>query len=122
MRGNRWLAACFIVLAVPAVARQRSVPAATPVGAPVNCISLPIRESRVRDDRTIDFFARGKVYRNMLPYSCPGLGTERAFGYATSQSQLCSVDIIDVRQRAGGSLMRGASCGLGTFQPVTGIK
>ena len=122
MRGRILLAVCAIVLAGPVAAKQRPVPAATPVGAPVNCISLPIRESRVRDDRTIDFFSRGKVYRNVLPYSCPGLGTERAFSYATSQSQLCSVDIITVLQRAGGSFMRGASCGLGTFQPVTGMK
>ena len=105
-----------------AAAKVRPVPAATPDGKPVSCIPLPIQESRVRDDRTIDFFARGKVYRNVLPNSCPSLGFEQAFSYETSLSQLCSTDIITVLQRTGGSYMRGASCGLGQFQPVTGVK
>ncbi len=89
------------------------------VGAPENCIQIQnIRSSQVRDDRTIDFrLANGRVLRNTLPNSCPQLGFERAFSYATSINQLCSVDIITV-VISGAGPRRGASCGLGTFQPI----
>jgi hypothetical protein len=73
----------------------------------------------VLSDRIIDFELRdGRVLRNVLPASCPGLAFQEAFAYNTSLSRLCSVDIITVLERAGG-LRRGASCGLGPFQPVT---
>jgi hypothetical protein len=95
--------------------------AARPVGKPESCIPIAqIRESRVRDDSTIDFYTVGRrVYRNVLPHSCPSLGFEKAFSYATSLSQLCSTDIITVLHQGGGRV-RGASCGLGQFQPVEG--
>lgn len=104
-------------------ARGREIPVATPAGAPVDCLPLnAIRETRVRDDRTIDFYAiGGKVYRNTLPNSCPELGFNEGFSYSTSISRLCSVDIITVLRNLGG-LQRGASCGLGKFQPVTLAK
>jgi hypothetical protein len=89
------------------------------VGAPESCVQIrSIRETRVRDDRTIDFhMLNGRVYRNSLPNNCPSLGSERAFSYSTSLSQLCSVDIITVIYQGGGP-MRGASCGLGVFQQI----
>jgi hypothetical protein len=92
-----------------------------PAGKPVSCLQLNrIRETRVRDDSTIDFYTDAhRVYRNRLPHSCPQLGFEERFAYSTSLSQLCSTDIITVLYSAGG-LSRGASCGLGHFQPVTG--
>jgi len=91
-----------------------------PVGDAVDCIPLhSIRNTRVRDDRTIDFYMDGrKVYRNTLPNSCPQLGFEEKFSYKTSLSQLCSVDIITVLHSP--PLMSGASCGLGKFQPISG--
>ena len=113
----------LIAAALLAVAADRDrVPAATPTGPAINCVNLPqIRETRVRNDRTIDFVMRdGQVYRNTLPQSCPELGFEERFAYATSLSQLCSVDIITVLRSTG--LQRGASCGLGKFQPVTLAK
>src|SRR3546814_13718155 len=96
---------------------------ATPVGEPQNCVNLAnIRESRVLSNQVIDFHLRdGRVMRNTLPHSCPQLGFERAFSYETSLSQLCNVDIITVIVQAGGPT-RGASCGLGLFQPVTLAK
>lgn len=109
-------------LAVPADARDKGEwRAATPSGEPVSCLQLTnIRETRVRDDSTIDFYTRdGRVYRNTLSGSCPSLGFEQRFTYSTSLSQLCSVDIITVLYQTPG-LQRGASCGLGKFQPVTG--
>jgi len=92
-----------------------------PGAAPTSCIQiLGIRESQVRDDHTIDFVMNGRrTYRNVLPNSCPQLGFEKSFTYATSLSQLCSTDIITVLIQGGGpGLTRGASCGLGQFQEM----
>lgn len=87
-----------------------------------SCVELSrIREARVVDDRTIDFYLSSReVLRNTLPNSCPQLGFERAFSYSTSLSQLCSVDIITVIIQGGGP-RRGASCGLGAFVPFTPV-
>ena len=100
-----------------------NLPAVKPTGPSVSCIPLAsVRESRVRDDWTIDFKAGGKQwYRTVLPYRCNGLGFERAFTYATSISQLCSADIITVFPQSGIGGAR-ASCGLGQFQPVELVK
>ena len=94
-------------------------PAAQVVGEPVNCIPLhQARESRVRDDFTIDFMRNGREgWRNTLPNRCSGLALQNAFTYKTSQSELCSVDIIYVLETAGG-LHRGTGCGLGRFVPI----
>lgn len=102
----------------------RNVPAARPTGTARNCIPLTsIRESRVQDDWTIDFHTGGKDwYRVTLPQRCNGLGTYRAFKYATSLSELCSTDIITVMEFGGpGSGPRG-SCGMSQFQPVEFTK
>src|SRR4051812_13540738 len=114
-------AIAIALLACGASVAAKPVPLATPAGKPIDCLNLQdIRETRVRDDQTIDFYANGgKTYRNVLPYKCSGLGFEQAFSYKTSISRLCSVDIITVIQRGG--LPQGASCGLGKFQPVTGL-
>ncbi len=103
--------------------RAAALAAAQPAGEAVDCVPIrQIRNTRVRSDGVIDFFMAGrKVYRNTLPNSCPQLGSEEAFSYSTSLSQLCSTDIITVLHTGGGA-MRGASCGLGKFQPVTGLK
>lgn len=109
-----------VLAAAPGAARDRMVvPDATPIGKPLGCVPLSqIRQSRVRSDTVIDFEMTGRrVYRNVLPNSCPGLGFNQSFSYATSLSQLCSVDIITVLQQTAG-IQRGASCGLGVFQPV----
>ncbi|MDB5715221.1 MAG: hypothetical protein JWO15_2618 [Sphingomonadales bacterium] len=99
-------------------ADRNAIPNATPTGPAISCVqSSSIRETRVHGDSTIDFVMNGgKVYRNTLPNSCPGLGFNETILYKTQTNQLCSVDIITVLQSPG--LMRGASCGLGKFQPV----
>ena len=48
------------------------------------------------------------------------LGFDEAFSYRVQNNQLCSIDTIRVFDR-GGAGLPGASCGLGKFQPVTGI-
>jgi len=100
-----------------------AAPAPVVTGAAQGCVQLQnIRETKVVDDRTIDFILRdGKVLRNNLPNSCPQLGFERAFSYRTSITQLCSVDIITVIQQSGG-IRTGASCGLGQFTPIELVK
>ena len=92
---------------------RQTPPAATPDGRPVSCVQTNnIRNTRVHGDSVIDFHMNnGKVYRNTLPMSCPGLGFEERFMYRTSISQLCSVDTITVLQTPG--LSQGATCGLG---------
>ncbi|SCW82945.1 hypothetical protein SAMN02927924_03194 [Sphingobium faniae] len=113
------LGVALICSALPASAKTKP-DNLVPAGDPVDCIQIvQIRNSDVRDDQTIDFVTNGgKIYRNTLPNSCPSLGFEKRFAYATSLSQLCSVDIITVLQSGGPGLMRGASCGLGKFQPM----
>jgi hypothetical protein len=105
--------------------RDRNIPPeAKETGKALSCVPLrQIRETRVYGDQTIDFrMLGGKTYRNKLPYSCPQLGFEERFSYRTSLSQLCSTDIITVLNTTGGGLNRGASCGLGQFQPVEIVK
>ena len=115
-------ALALAVLAEGAPAKPRPDGPVSPAGKPESCIPIAqIRETRVRDDRTIDFFVGSRVYRNVLPNACPSLGYDKAFSYSTSQSQLCSVDIITVF-RNGQPGIPGPSCGLGSFQPVTGVR
>ena len=107
--------------AAPVAASDKGMPAATPAGDPVNCIQLnQVRATHVRSDQVIDFEMTGKrVYRNTLSSACPSLGFEERFAYTVSNGELCSVDTITVLQSTG---TRGATCGLGKFQPVTLAK
>jgi hypothetical protein len=115
----------LIASAAPADARSRAERRATelaawvPDGEPVSCIDRArLRETRVLNDSTIDFVMNnGTRFRNTLPNRCPQLGFNEAFGYQTSINQLCNVDIITVVQTTG-TPNRGASCGLGLFQPM----
>ncbi len=88
-------------------------------GAPVSCVPLShIRETRVRDDWTIDFMNSGGTgYRNALTDRCSGLKSNNAITYETSLTQLCNTDIVYVLETAGG-LHRGPSCSLGQFVPI----
>ena len=124
MRAIALAAAASVALASSAAFAKtpREIPVAMPTGEVAkNCIPLrSIRESRVRSNNVIDFRATGtKWYRNTLPIDCPSLGFEQRFAYKTSLSQLCSTDIITVLYSGGPGLQRGASCGLGQFEPVT---
>ena len=114
------LGACGPRPATGSNGRAANIPAATPTGPAVSCIPLAqIRESRVRDDWTIDFRMNGDTwYRNTLPNRCGSLGFERTFSYSTSLPQLCNVDIITVFTNGGGPRGPLNSCGLGQFQPV----
>lgn len=122
---KRPVAGSTLVLAIAALsactaeadrADEIRAPAAVAVGEPVNCVQTNlIANTRVHDDRTIDFEMRGgTTYRNTLPNRCGGLGFEERFAYKTTIGQLCSTDTITVL-RTG---MNGPTCGLGRFVPV----
>jgi hypothetical protein len=108
----------------PSERREKLLSAYQPSGQAVSCIQLhSIRDTKVIDNRTIDFRLNGgKVFRNTLSSSCPGLVSEDAFSYRTSMSSLCSVDIIRVLHNYGGRLEEGAGCGLGKFQPMEKVS
>ena len=110
--------------AARAAAEIAKAPAATVTGPPESCIDRSqVRQTVVRSDRVIDFeMAGGKVYRNTLRNSCPGLGFDRAITYETSIDQLCTPQIIYSLQTIGDNLQRGAGCSLGDFVPVEYVK
>lgn len=95
-------------------------PAARVVGEPTNCIPRSqFRETRIRDDSTIDFMRTSTTgWRNTLSNRCPGLRSANAFTFRSTGSQVCSVDVIHVLQNTGGRPSRGAGCGLGQFVPI----
>jgi len=103
----------------PGEAFVSKAPVATVAGEPVNCVQTTlIRNTRVWDDRTIDFvMSNGTRYRNTLPNSCPTLGFEQRFAYKTTTTSLCDLDTITVL--SVGSSVAGPTCGLGKFVPVT---
>lgn len=85
------------------------------------CIQIhSIRQTKVVDDQNVIFYTNNnRNYRNHLPYRCNGLAIADSFMYRTSQSQLCSVDVITVLNRMGSNFAPGPSCGLGMFEPLT---
>jgi hypothetical protein len=118
------LLAPTLLLTAVGLRAEETAPAAAPAAAErragESCISLHrIQSTKVLDDRTILFELSGnETLVNRLPQRCSGLGFEKRFGYKTSISQLCSHDIIWViTSGAGGGIDRGASCGLGKFEP-----
>ena len=92
----------------------------TEEGAEQDCVTLSsIDHTDVIDDRHIAFYLRnGDILVNELDRTCPRLDEGRPFGYRTSISRLCHVDMITVLERTAGGLTAGASCGLGKFTPV----
>ena len=121
---NRTLALVALTLATAAYARpdREAVPPATPIGKPISCLRLSdISSTEVHGDQVIDYTVLGgKVYRNTLPYSCPGLGFEERYLHKSYGGDICAIDLITVLQSPG--LMHGATCGLGEFQQVELVK
>lgn len=101
-------------------------PAVTVVGEAQRCIMRDrVRQTLVRSNRVIDFeMQSGKVYRNTLSSSCPGLSNNRGITYETSINELCRGQIIySLDNFLGEPPQRtGAGCGLGEFVPVEYVK
>lgn len=96
-------------------------PAAEAIGEARDCLPLTqFSNTRIRDDRTIDFIggAGNKVWRVTLPQRCNGLKSADTFTYETSLSQLCRQDIIYPLHQYGNGYQRGPGCGMGPFVPV----
>lgn len=85
------------------------------------CIRVnDIDDIDIVDADTLVFRMRGDtVYRNDLPYRCPGLRADDTLMYRSSVGRLCNVDIITVLEDWGFGFAPGASCGLGMFHPIT---
>ena len=90
------------------------------------CISLQrIQSTEVIDKQHILFrLTRHDMYVNTLSHPCPGLRPNQPYMYSTSMSQLCSLDSITVLNQVPFGFTAGASCGLGTFEPIDeeGVK
>lgn len=110
--------------AARAEADAARVPAVKVLGEAQTCINRDqVRAAVVRSGSVIDFEMNGgKVYRNTLKSSCPGLGWDRAITYETSINQLCSPQIVYSLTNIGGVPQRGAACSLGEFVPVEYVK
>ncbi|WP_086607318.1 hypothetical protein [Erythrobacter donghaensis] len=101
-----------------------AAPEVTVKGPGERCINRSqLRNTVVRSERVIDFEMHGgKVYRNTLRQSCPGLNFDRAIAYETSIDQLCTQQIVYSLQNIGGVPRRGAGCSLGEFVPVEYVR
>src|SRR5262245_17661344 len=88
---------------------------------PADCITTTsIDRTQAVDDRTIQFFMRGKkIYQNYLPRRCPGLQRQNRIMYKTRGSRLCDVDTVTVLEQWAGRLEPGFTCLLGSFVPIT---
>jgi hypothetical protein len=86
-----------------------------------HCVRVQsIDQIDIVDSDTMVFRLRGDdVYRNELPYNCPGLQSGDTLMYRTTVGQLCDVDVITVLEDWGFGFAPGASCGLGMFHPIT---
>ncbi len=93
------------------------------VGKAEKCINMSqLDHSDVIDNDTIDFHVGRKIYRNRLPSSCPSLKSEDRILIENRTGSLCSMDVVYTLYDYGGSLTRGAPCGLGEFQPIEKVK
>jgi hypothetical protein len=86
-----------------------------------SCVDLArLRNTTVIDDHTILFTLRnGDILLNYLPQACPDLAREKRFSYRVTANRLCDVDTITVLQDFGLGLGPGATCRLGSFNPIT---
>lgn len=115
-----------MLLPVLLVAAATALPAAQDKDAgaakpPLQCIQLTgIRRVTILDNSHLVFqMNNGDRYLNTLPYTCPGLAMNQTIMYRTSLDRLCDVDVITVLQSVGQGFTPRASCGLGSFKPVT---
>lgn len=115
---------CLALLAACAAPSAQTPATPTPPpGQPTgqqSGICLPtyyIDHTTIPDDQTILFTMRdGKVWRNTLQHSCPGLAYQGGFTYAISYDEICAnaVDIVVLQQNT--------RCKLGEFTPETAPK
>ena len=87
-------------------------------GTPQNCISnMSASGPQIIGERTLLYRQGGKVWRNDLPESCPGLDDDDLLVIEIHGSQLCRNDRFRADSRM--SVVPGPSCRLGSFTPYT---
>lgn len=94
------------------------------IGDPVKCV-VPrnVRNTYVLDNKTIEFrMVGGKIYRNNLDRSCPGLIKNDPITYTIRGTNLCDVDIFTVLRTTAGILETRATCNFGQFQEIEKVK
>ena len=118
----------IVVAALSVTGIPVSAHAADPVSGQdgTRCIDLQrIRSTEVIDKQHILFrLTRNDMYVNALSHPCPGLRANQPYMYSTSLSMLCNLDSITVLNQVPFGFTAGASCGLGTFEPIDkeGVK
>ena len=116
------LALVFSVAAVANEDQEQDEPLSIPameMKQTERCISVNrIKSTTVIDDQTILFRIRGDKQQqvNRLKRRCPGLASEKRFGYEVRTGKLCRGDIIFVLASFG----TGSRCSLGYFEPYIG--
>lgn len=117
------------MVAVPASARERPTPEAKlakllegrVAGEPQNCISLPSAQSSQVIDRTAIVYRVGStLWVNRPDGGADSLDDDDILVTRTSSSQLCSIDTIELRDRAGHFYTGFVS--LGKFVPYRRVK
>lgn len=90
-------------------------------GKPQDCISsMGTNGPQIIDQRTILYRQGGKVWRNDLPDSCPGLDDDDLLVIELWGSQMCRNDRFHANDRL--SRIPGTSCRLGSFTPYVKVK
>ena len=85
-------------------------------GEPQDCISASSTSGpQIIDERTLIYRDVGKVWRNDLESSCPGLDPGDTLVVVLHGSQMCRRDLFHVREY--GSSIPGPRCQLGKFTP-----
>lgn len=120
VRGLRTYAA-LLALALGTAAAAGARLAFADEGGARKCLGLSeIDSTQIVDDGTILFRMRnGDIYRNVLPRECPTLKDRDQFSYRLTTARLCSTDVITVLEERGFALASGASCSLGSFEPIS---
>ena len=115
-----------VILASAMFAGAQQASAAEEAHGSVNCLTFSqVERTEVLSEELIVFHMRDdRVFRNALPKRCPGLNQNDPFTYTVGTTQLCKNDLITVLQRIGpgagpDGFVQGASCALGSFEPVS---
>jgi len=119
----------FVLLAVVVTLLSAAV-AAEPVAAGVSdsktvrCLNLhQIDQMTIVDNRNLLFETPNHTYYlNTLPRACGTLQRSSAIMYRVSQNELCNLDFITVLDPIGSGFIKGPSCALGTFKPISKVE
>lgn len=85
-------------------------------GAPQDCVSASTASGpQIIDGRTLIYRDAGRVWRNDLEASCPGLDPGDTLVVEIHGSQMCRNDMFYVREM--GSSIPGPRCRMGAFTP-----